>query len=104
MPMPRKNKPYITVGGRFEPGVAVGFRNLARSKGVSMKEALRRVMVQAILDKQIPGVDELGIEKREQEKYGREVTAVPLYDGEEHPQPSKLLGPDGQVIPAPPSR
>ena len=77
--MPRQRaKDTMYVGGRFAATLIVKFGNLARSNGVSMSEALRRVITQSILSNRIPGIDVLDLEKRENEKWG---SATPVYDG-----------------------
>lgn len=50
------------VGGKFDPALATAFLDLAHSQGVSMREALRRVMTQAVLDKRLPGIAILDLE------------------------------------------
>jgi hypothetical protein len=79
MGRPRKNM-QINVGGKFEPALATKFKNLAQANGVSMHEALRRVMSNAILTGRVPGIEALDIERREHEKYG---AATPVYDGQQ---------------------
>lgn len=80
MARPRK-KGLISIGGKFEPGLATGLQNLAHSQGISMREALRRIMTQAILDGRIPGVSDVDLENHERDKWGE--SKVPVYDGEE---------------------
>lgn len=78
MGKPRKNV-KVNMGGLFEPDLATKFGNLAQANGISIREALRRVMVNAILENRIPGIDALDLEARENKKWG---AATPIYDGE----------------------
>jgi antitoxin component of RelBE/YafQ-DinJ toxin-antitoxin module len=44
------------VGGIYEPQLVAAFDYLCKSMGVSRQEALRRLIIQAIREKKIPGV------------------------------------------------
>ncbi len=93
----RKGGRLTNVGGKIDAQIASRFLNLARTQGVSMIEALRRVMVDAILQNRIPGIDTLNLENREAEKYGREV--VGTYDGQEEATQPKPKGEQSTVAP-----
>lgn len=57
-------------GGRIDSQIVDKFHALATSNGVHTVEALRRVLVNAIMENCIPGVDPLGLEQREAAKWG----------------------------------
>lgn len=84
---PRKNT-KVNVGGLFEADLATAFGNLAHQAGVSIREGLRRVMINAILEGKIPGIESLELEHREHTKWG---TATPVFDGAEIEKPQKPL-------------
>lgn len=96
MPRPRKRS-TIHIGGQFEPDMATAFYNLTHAKGISMREGLRRVIIQAIMNGQIPGIQDMDMEHREREKWGN---VVPTYSGEdEEPvrrRPASKVGPEPQ--------
>lgn len=85
MGRPRKTNKQVHFGGLLEAGLVIAFGNLAKELGISQAEALRRVVIQAVMSREIPGVRALDYEDREREKWGR--AAVPqstnTYDGEE---------------------
>lgn len=85
----------VFMGGGFDAGLATKFGQLAQANGVSIREALRRIMVQAILTGRIPGIESLDLEQREHEKWG---VATPTFDGED----STKKTPGGKTAPAPP--
>lgn len=72
------------VGARVEADLATKFLSLAHSKGISMNEAYRRLMVDAVQQNRIPGVENMDLEVRESEKWG--TAATPVYSGEEELQ------------------
>lgn len=92
----KKMLKLTTMGGQYEPALAVRVMELAKANGITIKELLRRLMVDAVLTGRVPGVEALQLhEHREHEKYG---TATPVYDGNsERQQPSK----DGKKAPSP---
>jgi hypothetical protein len=92
-----KLRTNVYMGGRFGADLATKFFTLARNNGVSIREALRRLMVQAILTGQIPGLEAFGLEQREHEKWG---SATPVYDGEAQAKPKGA----GKQAPASPSQ
>lgn len=77
MGKPRKTN-KVNMGGLFEPALATKFAGLCQINGISIREALRRLMVNSILENRIPGIDALELEQREHEKWG---SATPVYDG-----------------------
>lgn len=81
-----KKRDELNVGGKFEAALVVAFGNLSRDAGVSMREALRRVMTQAIIDKRIPGISALDLESHEREKWG---AVTPTLDDEGLRAPSE---------------
>lgn len=91
----QRSEKRVYVGTRVEAALAAKFLSLAHGNGVSVMEALRRVMVQAILSNRVPGIDALDLEHREREKWG---DATPVYDGEQTPSPKDTTG---KVVPAP---
>lgn len=46
-------------GGLYDPHLVTAFGYLARSRGISIAEAIRRLMVTALINKHIPGVEPL---------------------------------------------
>jgi hypothetical protein len=67
----KKTNRLTHIGGTFEPALATAFYNLALSKGISMREALRRVITQTIIDGSIPGIAEvnLNVEHLERDRW-----------------------------------
>lgn len=93
----QKTRTAVYMGGKYDPELAVKFGQLCKDNGISNKEALRRLMVQAIISRQIPGIDALDLEAREHEKYG---AATPVYDGEATERPKSNV----KQAPASPSQ
>lgn len=91
-----KSRDKIYMGGRYAIDIATKFNTLSRAHGVSIREALRRLMVQAILSGQIPGLDTFELEEREHAKWG---AATPTVDGENKSQRQS----DGKVVQMPPA-
>lgn len=72
----------VYMGGRFPADLSAKFNHLAVANGISIREALRRLMVDAIQQNRVPGIDAMELEvRRDSEKFGRD-GAVPTYDGE----------------------
>ena len=96
--MGRKSTSKIVyLGGRVEALIATRFKELAYKVGISMDEALRRVVVAAILADKVPGIDAIDLERRENEKWG---PATPVYDGlHQEPSSQSKSHTEGQVKP-----
>jgi hypothetical protein len=72
----------VYMGGKFPADLAAKFNQLSVANGISIREALRRLMVDAIQQGRVPGIDAMELDgRRNTEKFGRE-TSVATYDGE----------------------
>lgn len=88
----------VYMGGKFPADLAAKFNGLAVSNGISIREALRRLMVDAIQQGRVPGIDAMELDSRRQtEKFGREAT-VSTYDGERERKTEA-----GRLDPVPPA-
>lgn len=55
-PRIRKNNGKGHIGGIYEVQLVASFQYLCKSFGVSQQEALRRLVIQSVRDKSIPGI------------------------------------------------
>jgi hypothetical protein len=79
----RGNKQQVTV--QIKPDVWLRFSLMTRERGISINLGLERVLMRAISENEIPGIESAteAHEKRENEKYG---PATPTFDGSKEPQ------------------
>ena len=84
--LPKRKTIYI--GGRFDETLSHRFAVLAINKGISRQEALRRLLVSAILSNNIPGIDEMVLDDTRREIEKGNVPPTFTYDPESEPQPT----------------
>ncbi len=102
--MPKARKSYgtgakIYLGGRFDSAIAKRFNYLALSKGVSMQEALRRVLIDAIQQGRIPGIEDMIIDDSMREKEKDAISPTHTFSEDDSKQASDQaeLPPAGQL-------